>query len=234
MSTQCPDASLCITLDTDWAPQYMLDYVLGMAHAQGVPVTVFCTSPYALPESPHIEAALHPNLMADSTHGNSEEERLDHVQGMFPSAVGHRAHRYYWHSGMYGQLARRGLLYDSSALLPFQAHLAPSRYLGITRFPIWCGDNLLMDLFPDADTFAPPGLKEPGLKVLTFHPVHIYLNSRSTAETQRLLQSRPLPHLAEEDATPLRRGGKGLDKIFADALRIAARQEQRFTLQELL
>lgn len=223
-----------ITLDTDWVPQFMLDYVLDMLQAYTIPATIFCTSAYLIPDGDIFEAALHPNLMADSTQGTSEEERLDFVQSLYPAAIGFRAHRYYWHSGLYSLLSRRGIAYDSSVLLPFHPDLKPSFSFGITRFPIWCGDNLYMNMFPRSSRFAPPGLGLPGLKVLTFHPVHIYMNSGSCEQTRILLAGQSVADIDERTAASLRRKGAGMGKVFENALHVLPKFGTICSLRELL
>lgn len=223
-----------VTLDTDWVPQFMLDSVLDMLEAYAVPATIFCTSPYEIVESDRVEIGLHPNMMSDSTQGKSEQERLGYVSTLYPHAAGLRTHRYYWHGGMYSMLEKSGLKYDSSILLPFQQHLKPSQCFGITRFPVWCGDNLYMRLNPETSLFRPPGFDGPGLKVFNFHPVHIWLNSRSVEETSRLLGGRSLPALTTAQAMHLRRSGNGMEKVFSDVLSILSGKDNLYTLRELL
>lgn len=223
-----------MTLDTDWVPQCVLDYALAMLADARVPATIFCTSAYTLAPSalsPLVELALHPNYLPGSTHGANEAECLAHVRALYPQAVGHRGHAYYWHSGMSGPLRAAGLRYDSSLLLPFQPHLRPNSASGITRLPVWCGDNVLMDM--GATTFAPPNLNEPGMKVLNFHPIHVYMNSTTMADTRARLAHVYLPEATAAELAPLRRAGKGMETIFADALRLLRGREDTTLLRDI-
>ncbi|WP_421900079.1 hypothetical protein [Maridesulfovibrio sp.] len=223
-----------VTIDTDWVPQFMLDHVLDMLRDSNVPATIFCTSPYDIEDSEQIEIGLHPNMMENSTHGDSEESRFAHVASLYPNAIGCRTHSCYWHGRMYDLLIKHKIQYDSSLLVPFQDYLKSFTFRGVTRFPIWCGDNLYMHLNPDTAVFNPSGMDTPGLKVLHFHPVHIWFNSRTVDETRAILDGRSLPELNRKEAHALRRKGNGLEKIFADALRQLSGKENTHTLRSLL
>ncbi|HJB66737.1 MAG TPA: hypothetical protein H9768_10740 [Candidatus Mailhella merdavium] len=212
-----------ITLDTDWVPQYVLDVALEQLREYKLPATVFCTSPYVFADD-NIEPALHPNFFPGSSHGTTETECLGTVRAMYPLARGSRSHAYYWHSRMYALLTELGLNYDSSMLLPFQSHIIPNRLFGLTRFPVWCSDNILMSMNTDLSVFDPPHMDSPGLKVLLVHPIHIYMNSRDPAETRQKLEGIHLPDAPENALKKLRRAGSGIATLFADMLKkLAAR-----------
>lgn len=221
-----------ITLDTDWVPQYMLDFSLELLREYSLPATIFCTSPYVITDK-NIEVALHPNFFPGSSHGTTEKECLGTVRAMYPLAKGCRSHAYYWHSRMYGLLTELGLRYDSSILLPFQSHIEPNRVFGLTRFPVWCSDNLCMSMQTDLSAFLPSHMDSPGLKILLVHPIHVYMNSRDPAETRRKLEGIHLPDAPEHAMKKLRRGGSGIATLFTDMLKKMATRYTT-TLQELL
>lgn len=207
-----------LTFDTDWVPQFILDDILSILRDAGLAGTFFCTGAYA-PFPPEMEVGLHPNFLG---YGNeerkSEEDVLAGLKSLYPQATGSRSHCYYWHNRLRPLFFAQGLRYDSSQLVPLQPDLRPHTFFGLTRFPVWYSDGVHMWLKAPFDKFSPPGLEDPGLKVLLFHPLHIYLNSRSPGESKELLQGREV-FAVTEDLAKNRRSGHGIRTLFLDTLR---------------
>ncbi len=221
-----------LSFDTDWVPQFVLDYTFDILSVYNMPATFFCTGPYDFPSSSLFEKALHPNYLPHSTHGSSNIACLAHVKAFYPEAIGHRSHCYYWHSGLEALLVEQAISYDSSCILPFHANLEPHFFYGIKRIPVWCGDNLLMRMFPESKKFNPPNINKPGLKVLNFHPIHIYLNSNNLSAVKALQSSFSLPDVSKKHLETYRRAGAGMELVFEDALK-QMRNKPVFKLCEL-
>lgn len=211
-------SSLCLSFDTDWVPPFVLEHALMPTVERGLRATVFCTGAYALP--PGMEAALHPNLMPDSTQGRDPESIMAGLLDQVPGAVGVRTHRMYWHGGLYGLFARHGMAYDSSMLLPFQPGLRPSAHNDIVRLPVWWSEAAHRHRGLPLHRFAPPGLDQPGLKVLLFHPIHIYLNSPDPLCTRQVIRTLDeLPSATTEQLKPHRNTRTpGMKDLFLHAL----------------
>lgn len=222
-----------LTMDTDWVPQFVLDDVLDLLREHHVPATVFCTGAYSGLDGDLFEAGMHPNFLPGSSHGSTEEECFAHVRSILPRALGMRSHCYWWHNRMFSRLTEAGLRYDSSLLTPLQPMLRPYRMWGLTRFPVWYGDNLHFSSGRSFERFDLPELSDPGMKVLLFHPIHIYLNSGTAAETQEALAGKTLPLCRPEDLLPHRRGGAGMRTLFLSALRLL-RGERCVRLEDAL
>lgn len=226
---------MVITFDTDWVPQFVLDHVLDILSSFSLKATFFCTGPYDGLESNRYEVALHPNLMSDSTQGRSEKAVIANLKSTLPEAIGIRTHRLYWHGGMFSLLKHNGITYDSSLLLPLQPYLAPFRQNGLIRFPIWWSERVLCDSGSSFNGFNPPGLEATGLKVLLFHPIHIYANTRDFAAMRQGLEK--IGALEKANAAKFdsfRQDGKGMETVFMSSLeRIASEQDKTFTLEEL-
>lgn len=229
-----------LTMDTDWAPQFVLDHVLDMLRTYNAPATLFCTSAYDLPAdmlaNGTLEIGLHPNFMPGSTQGPpdaGEEGRLRHLLDLYPDAIGSRSHRFYWHSGLRALLLRNGLRYDASIFCPLQSHLHEYDYYGLTRFPTWWADgyHLLQGL--ELDRFAPPGMHEPGLKILNVHPIHVYCNTNDLGRMKKSLAGVRLPEAEPNDLAPLRSRGAGVETLFLSALRMMADQDEPAILRAL-
>jgi hypothetical protein len=166
-----------------------------------------------------VEVALHPNLMADSTQGENAEDILTSLKNYFPEAVGVRTHRLYWNAGLLKFFARQGIIYDSSLLMPFQPNLRPYKHMGVVRFPIWWSDGIHFERDLPLSRFDVPGMGMPGLKVLLFHPVYIYLNALDRLWTRHALESLGgLANATSQSLEPFRRSGPGMETVFKAVL----------------
>lgn len=224
---------ICVTIDTDWVPDFILEYTLELLNAYDVRATIFCTSPYDVKLLHNHEIALHPNLMEDSTTGNNEYGRMDYIHSIYPSAIGVRTHRLFWHSNLIPLFIKFGIKYDSSLFCPLQKNLIPYFDFGITRFPLWWVDTFHCRSRFAFDHFAPPGIKENGLKVLLFHPIHIFLNSTSLEDTRRKISNINLHDSTQEEFSALKNAGFGIETVFISALKDIS-SVQHHTLSELL
>ncbi len=227
---------ICLTFDTDWAPQSVVEQVLESVLARNLSATVFATTPLDLPDDPRLEVALHPNLMADSTQGKDEKDILDNLQAWFPNALGLRTHRLYWRQGLAEELARRGLVYDASLFFPFKSHLAPVRGDGLVRFPGWWSDNLHMSHGFPFTKVEITNFQEPGLKIFAFHPMHILWNSTSPqGYREKLLRFQPLAEQKREALLACRDPGPGMGTFFETLLDYLANQRiPTYRLRDLL
>jgi len=225
---------LALTFDTDWVPQFVMDHVWERLRARPVPATVFCTSAYKFPDDLELEAGLHPNFMPGSTHGASEDECLSHLRALYPQAKGSRSHRLFWHSGLRGRLMGHGIRYDASTFCPLQPHLEPWDLYGFTKLPVWWGDGFHLLRGLGTARFAPPGLETPGLKILVFHPIHIYLNTAELERTKAGLAGLDLPRATPRELEPWRNPGPGVATLFQDVLTLIARRGGAGVLASLL
>lgn len=227
---------IILTFDVDWAPPFVVHFVLDKLRELGLRATIFCTSPLKIEDEHNFELAIHPNFMPDSTQGSSEDDVLNVMQAWFPHACGIRTHRLYWHSGLIHKLQRRGFLYDSSILLPFHPHIQPVKTEMIVRFPIWWTDNLHLTSGLILDKIDLPGLQSPGMKIFNFHPIHIYLNTNHLAIYKK---NKKLIHpLETQTATTLlkyRQDGIGLNTFFDSILKhLCENRCQTYCLRDLV
>lgn len=178
---------IAITLDTDWAPDWMIEETLSLLVEQNVKATWFITndSPAlkTLRQYNHLmEIGVHPNFFHNSTQGNNENEILHHVKTIVPEASAMRTHGLY-QSTLLLMLASRefNLNIDCSLLLPGQSylktHVLHSNGDSIIRVPSFWEDDIEMGettpRFCLKDLINP----QPGLKIFNFHPIHVLLNS---------------------------------------------------------
>jgi len=170
---------ILLTFDTDWCPDYVIEYVLHELEKCGVKSTWFVTHQSPIIEKMRknklIELGIHPNFHPDSTQGKDIDEIMNHMLEIVPDAVSARTHTLFWTGRLLNEFKKYGIRYDSSLLLYRSDNIEPHRYnsTNLTRFPIFWEDDIALmegyDIMPD--------LRSKGLKILNFHPIHIFLNS---------------------------------------------------------
>lgn len=198
------ERTLFFTLDIDWANDQVLRFCSNLFSRHGITATFFVThdTPVLneLRASKLFELGLHPNfnylLTGDSRYGSTHAEVLKHYRAIVPDAVSVRSHSLVQGSQILGEFVTSGFRFDANLLIPWNSGTAlkvirhwDSR---MVRVPYcWEDDTHLTYGDPwDPDAF----LAHPGLKVLDFHPIHIYLNTEvlSRYDAARPFLQQPL------------------------------------------
>lgn len=174
-----------LSLDVDWAPDFVIDYVAQLLLAYGVKATWFVThgSPAIerLRNNPEqFELGIHPNFLKGSSHGESVNEVLQFCKDIVPDAVSVRTHSLCMNGEIMSSLcASEKIGVDSSLFLPGVQTIQPFVFENINgrlvRVPVYWSDDYQLSKV-DID-FSLPELDTPGVQVYMFHPVHIFLNS---------------------------------------------------------
>lgn len=192
-----------LTIDVDWAPDWMIEYVANVLVTKNVKATWFVT--HACPAVEAIqqrhdlfEIGIHPNCLPGSTHGNNEDEVLRHVKVIVPDAISMRTHGLYQSTPFLTRAAiDYGISIDVSLFLPRTPNLVQHciRWQGaeLWRIPYFWEDD--SEIFEDDPiwTFSDPRLHGNGLKVFDFHPAYIALNTDKFSVYEKLKQERELP-----------------------------------------
>jgi hypothetical protein len=231
---------LVITFDIDWAPDFAIDAVAAQLVDAGVRATWFVThaSPAVdrLRERPDLfELGIHPNFFAGSSHGDSIAAVLDHVMGLVPEARSVRTHGLCFSSRVMAALAGDPRLeVDSSVFLPGHPHLRPVTHRAaagsIVRVPYYWSEEYDFELADPAWSLDPI-LDGDGLKVLDFHPIHVFLNSADAGPYRALKAAAPQlpdadPAAAERAVNP----GPGTRMVFDQAVERLRRDGRSATL----
>lgn len=194
-----------LSLDADWAPDHVLEDTLELLADAKVPFTLFCTHETSLLDSfrelDGSELSIHPNLY-DVAPCPSEAEggplhaarrawalaeyrrKIAELKRIVPEARGMRCHDLLCSSSIAALFASEGFEYISSRVAWLEPGLRAFRHhSGLVELPIWFEDDIW---FTRDDGGPCPGelafaLEDDGLKVLSFHPIHLYLNTRSSA-----------------------------------------------------
>lgn len=185
-----------ITLDIDWAPDWMIDLTASVLLERETRATWFVThsSPAVdrLRERPDLfELGIHPNCLPGSSHGRTESEVLRHLMALVPEAVSMRTHGLYQSTAwLFRAVDEAGIGVDASLFIPHTSGLAPHRLrrgtTDLWRVPYFWEDDC--ETFEDEPSWHPSAahLRGPGLKVFDFHPVHIALNTQRFADYEAL------------------------------------------------
>ncbi len=209
---------VALSFDLDWAPDFMLDELSGLLRPLAAPFTVFAThdSPGVrrLLALPGCEAGLHPNLLGCA----DIPARLAALQALFPAAEGLRCHGLSYHSGLLAHLHGSPIRYLSNDLCHLQPGLRPwFDFSGLLRLPIYWEDDVHCVCGDGDFGLSALRLRGPGLKVLNFHPVHVYLNTSDLVAYQGCKEAIRDPALAPRH----RAAGPGvrdlLESLLADA-----------------
>lgn len=220
-----PVSGLVLTLDIDWAPDFMIDDVAQILIDRKVKATWFVThgSPAVdrLRARPDLfELGMHPNFLPGSTHGDTPAEVLASCRALLPEARTMRTHGLVQSTPLLDAAIENGVEIDVSLYLPHAEHAAPLEYWRegrrLWRIPYVWEDDFEMDR-PSPVWSAAPFAGREGLQILNFHPIHVWLNG-ADMEPYRALKQRcaPLSMASRSDAEPLRHAGAGPRQLFEE------------------
>jgi len=178
---------IVITLDMDWAPDLVIDWVADKLVEHNVKATWFVTHASPAVErlrqrSDLFELGIHPNFMIGSTHGNSPEEVLNHCLEVVPEATSMRSHGLAQSTDILAKVIETAKIKtDVSIYLPRMMDVKPVRYNWggghLVRMPfIWEDDFEIQKKDSEWELESLLGVDD-GLRIFNFHPIHIFLNS---------------------------------------------------------
>lgn len=219
-----------LTLDIDWAPDFVIDSVAKILIEKNVQATWFVThdseSIQKLRENSNLfELGIHPNMLNGSTHGKTEDEVLRYVKKIVPEAVSMRTHGLYQTSNFLTLAAKEyGILNDVSLFLPRTAYIQPHviKWNGIllNRIPyFWEDDSEMFEKKP-LWTLLDDSLKVQGIKVFDFHPIHIALNTDKFERYKKLANIQSLQSWDEDFIAANENKGKGVKDIFLELINL--------------
>lgn len=192
-------AELILTLDTDWAPDFVIEEVAAQVRGTGVRATWFATHGSKvideLSRLEGFEVGIHPNFLPGSSHGGTAEEVLRHCKALFPAAESMRTHGLVQSTRILAAASRAGIRTDVSLFLPHRAARPIEFHVEggiLLRVPYAWEDDFEM-ISPRPAWRLDEFLRStgPGLVVFNFHPIHVYLNSSTMAPYRSLCKAVP-------------------------------------------
>lgn len=212
---------ICLTIDIDWAPDFVIEWMVQRVERANVSATWFATHSSNvlsdLATDPSQEIGLHPNFFPDSNQGQSIEEISNHLLSLFPNARGVRAHKLLDSSHHQFYYKELGIKYISNLLIwnkqsePFYIPWAD-----LWHFPISWEDCAACCCENSSTIPSPPMLTDNSVWVLSFHPLYCYLNEKpgmfAYAKCKIICKKQRLKlnELSTEFLEPLRQSGEGL------------------------
>jgi len=218
---------IALTLDVDWAPDFMIDFAAEILIEHGVRATWFVThdSPALIRLREHsdlFELGIHPNFFPESSQGKTPEAVLRHCLELVPDAVSVRTHGLLQSTPLLAQIMdQTPVKLDCSLFVPHAANLRPVEYQWaqrtLLRVPYFWEDDFEMERTTPCWQLRPLLAKGAGLQVFDFHPVHVYLNSRTMAAYRSLKERAPnLSDSTSEVAAAAIQSGAGSQTLFIE------------------
>lgn len=221
---------VCLSIDVDWVPDPVLTRVVDAIAAAGVRATLFAThsTPVLTELQPEaVEVALHPHF----NRGDDLDAPLSELTDAYPGARGARSHGLAVSSHMLLRYVAHGLQYESNVFLPGHPGLRPvRRFEALVSIPFYWSDDKHLERGEALDVGA-LGLDAPGLKVLNFHPIHVYMNTVSPEHYASFKAD-----YQDADALASQRHGdaSGIGRLFDHVLAdLRQRGEGRLTLADV-
>lgn len=215
-----------LTFDIDWAPDFVINQVARTLIEKRVKATWFVTHRSEAIENLRenktlFELGIHPNMLAGSTHGTTEDQVLEHITAVVPEATCMRTHGLYQTSNWLTKAAREyGIFVDASLFLPRTPYLRPHQVrwngMNLWRVPYFWEDD--SEMFEEEPIWSAtdPRIPVDGLKVYDFHPIHIALNTDRFERYERLKELRPLQEWDEDFIREHSYKGQGPRHLFLE------------------
>jgi hypothetical protein len=234
---------LYITFDIDWVDDDVLAFVLDLLDQHGCKATFFVThdSPLIrqMKDDVRIERGIHPNFTSllnapADAHQLTAAHILADLKAIVPEAVSCRSHSLVSGTPFLRLFRRRGLLIDSNTYIPCREVLCirPWRFWTDTLLVPFIWSDYI-DLLHHGDAEAARVLRAADtVRVVAFHPIHVYLNIRTPDQYAQFKRSGLTPKQAR---SRMQSRGTGAGDVLLRLLSAAAAKNvQTGLLRDLL
>ena len=159
------------------------------------------------------EIGIHPNFSNYSTQGKNVEDILKKMKSIVPNAKSIRTHGLLQSSEILLKFKKYGIKNDVSILLHEESFLKPhfSKYFDLIRLPYYWEDDIEM-VNGDWQNVR-KHFSVSGLKIFDFHPIHIFLNSK-TMEKYEKVKIKGYPRIEQKLISKYRNEGIGVNSFF--------------------
>lgn len=179
------DKKLYITLDVDWASDEVVLFVFKYIKQLEVPVTFFITHDSSLLQEMRdsgYELGIHPNFDFFSSSGTRHNavDGIDKLKKIVPEAVSVRCHSLTKNILLSNLYRESGFTHEANNFIPLQSGISVEPYEypdGLIQIAHNWGDYY--HLRAGRKVGPEEYLRVAGLKVLNFHPIHLFLNSNN-------------------------------------------------------
>lgn len=180
-----------LTLDIDWAPDFVLEAAIEKVEEMRVPATWFVTHATPLLErlrqSGLFDLGVHPNFdrALFGKGGPTASETIKDIMEIVPEAVSVRSHSMTQSTKLQDLFGSFGLTHDCNHFIPCQAEME------VKPWRLW-NDMIKVPYIWEDDIdilYGPSSMeksrKVEGMKVYDFHPIHLYLNTADMAAYEK-------------------------------------------------
>ena len=216
-----------VTLDTDWVSDPIISEVSNYLISNRIKCTWFIThsSPAIrrLFDNPDLfEIGIHPNFREDSTQGDNPREILRHLLEIAPESKSLRTHSLVQSTPLLIMMRHEfNILHDVSLYLPETPNIIPHEVQlfdkSLWRCPYFWEDSFEL-LKPQKDfSFSDVKYHVQGVKIFSFHPIHVFLNSNTLDTYERLKSEKDVRRCSISDCKPyINHAGKGAGTFFRE------------------
>jgi hypothetical protein len=195
-----------LTFDMDWCHDSVLDFTLDMIHDYKVESTWFVTHDTKLIQKlqvdPLVELGIHPNF--SRAHVSDRElvtpqKVVEELQQIIPEASSFRAHSLISSSKLALMMFESGLTHDSGVFIPESsgAVIYPWRHpSGLIQVPFCWADDVAT-YFKCGEPAVAMRDNPKSMRVLDFHPIHVFLNTPTMALYEQTRQYHQDPKKLE-------------------------------------
>lgn len=189
--------SVSLTFDIDWAPDFMIEEIINILEIYSIKATFFATHESKvlqnLNSSKNYEVGLHPYIGKNSTQGRDSNEILTKLKNTYPDSEGCRFHILEFSYRDLLNLKNYGLKYDISRIMFNSPFLLPAYHsdlnLVLLQYSWEDGVSENQGINPSIHNVD---LETPGLKILNFHPMNIYINCPNSNHRKEFQLKNPI------------------------------------------
>lgn len=234
-------SSVVLSFDIDFVPDFMLESLVDRIEAAGVGATFFVTHPTPvlsrIAQNPRFELGIHPYASPKSTQGDGLPDITDRLISICTDAgapresiVSSRFHRLQFAYRDLAVLAHRGIRHDCSSMRFNTPYVLPAHQPDLNMSLMgYTWEDGTCEASPLPVRAASIDLTTPGLKILTMHPLNIYLNGPTAEHRLSFLSSLegPLTSCSKAAADPHRLSGDGASTALDEVLELISEQGLR-------
>lgn len=223
---------LFLTLDVDWAHDEILNDSIYLIEQAGISATWFITHDTPLLKrlrgKSNFELGIHPNfnplLQGDDRKCRTAQDVVNSLMKLVPEAKSVRSHSMTQSSHLLEIFRSSGLTHDCNHFIPMTANIEIKPWTlwnGMLRIPYFWEDDItcIYDSISQSSCISVL-IRQLGLKVFDFHPIHVFLNTEHLARYER---TRDFHHNPGE-LIKHRFDGQGTRTILMELLDLAARK----------
>jgi hypothetical protein len=233
-----------ITLDTDWAPDFAIRKTADILIENQVKATWFLTHDSKairtlFEHRDLFELGIHPNFMPGSTQGDSYNDIMNYLMNIVPKAKAVRTHAMFYSASLSRMFAfDYGLETDSSIFLAEMPHITPYEvFYGdkkLIRMPyFWSDDGEMSIMQSPSFEFNIKKYERPGLKILDFHPIHVFLNSENIGNYSLLKTKVDFKDCTAESIKSFIHHGNGAGSLLREIIKNNPNPERFRTIAEI-